>query len=354
MKQVALSICITTRNRANYVGQSLDSILMQVENGVEIVVVDGASTDGTQDILRQYQERYPTQLRYIRRESNSGVDRDYNFAAEAALGEYCWFMSDDDLLKPSAIRTVMEATNRGYDMIVVNAEDWNVDFTKKIGEGRLSFSDNRTYPPHEREKLFLETAYHLSFIPALVIRRKLWLSRERERYFGTWFAHVGVVFQQPFDGVVLAIANPLIAIRNGNISWGGRTFEIWLVHWPELIWSLSDIRDEIKNKICYRDPWQKWRFLLLYRALGAYSSNQYRQFILPRTTGYMSRVVPRVLSRFPIRPLNLLFFLFTLINYRRYKITFLAIVESPYFLFSRIHKMIKRSTRQHNPGSVAI
>ena len=47
MKSPLLSICIATYNRADFIGETLDSIIRQLTDEVEIVVVDGASTDAT-------------------------------------------------------------------------------------------------------------------------------------------------------------------------------------------------------------------------------------------------------------------------------------------------------------------
>lgn len=293
-----LSICITTRNRAELLRQTLDSILPQATEQVEIVVVDGASTDHTGEVARECLRGCP-RLRYFRKERNSGVDRDYNASVEAARGEYCWFMSDDDLLKPGAVRTVLDEISGGCSLLVLNAEDWNSDLSERIKEKRLPFDGNRVYAPSERERLFIDAAHHLSFIPSLVIRRDLWMSRERERYFGSWFAHVGVVFQRPLPGDAVLVAEPLIRIRNENISWAGRIFEIWAVRWPALIWSLDGLGDSAKEKVCARDPAKNWRTLLAYRTMGAYSREEYRKFILPGNPGLRRRCLSFLVSVVP-------------------------------------------------------
>ena len=54
MKTPLLSICIATYNRASYIGETLDSIIPQLDDDVELLVVDGASTDNTEDVVRKY------------------------------------------------------------------------------------------------------------------------------------------------------------------------------------------------------------------------------------------------------------------------------------------------------------
>src|SRR3989442_15786016 len=68
-----LSICIATLNRAAFIGQTLESIIGQATDEVEIVVADGASSDNTEEVVRSYQRRFP-RLNYLRLEARGGVD----------------------------------------------------------------------------------------------------------------------------------------------------------------------------------------------------------------------------------------------------------------------------------------
>ena len=51
-------------------------------------------------------------------------------------------------------------------------------------------------------------ASYLSFIGGIIIQRQLWRARDKASYFGSYFIHVGVVFQQPLPGDTLVIAEP--------------------------------------------------------------------------------------------------------------------------------------------------
>ena len=54
-----LSVCIPVYNFGSFLGQTLDSILLQLTNDVEVLVVDGASTDNTSQTMVQWMARYP-------------------------------------------------------------------------------------------------------------------------------------------------------------------------------------------------------------------------------------------------------------------------------------------------------
>lgn len=289
MSEVTLSICIATFNRAAFIGATLESIISQATDEVEIVIVDGASSDDTEQVVGRYMQRFP-RLRYFRQDSNQGVDRDFNKAVESAHGKYCWLMSDDDLLKPGAIRSVLNEAINNFGLIIVNAEVRNAALTELIEDNRLHVSTNRIYPPGDGERLFVDTASYLSFIGCVVIKRELWNSREKPKYFGTVFIHVGVIFQAPLLEDTLVIAEPLIMIRYGNALWTARGFEIWMFKWPDLIWSFPDYSESAKRQVCLREPWRTWKELLVYRAKGAFGIREYRIFLKSRLDSVWSRI----------------------------------------------------------------
>lgn len=287
-------------NRAAFIGATLESIISQATDEVEIVVVDGASADNTELVLQRYQQRFP-RLRYFRQDVNRGVDRDYSRTVELAQGDYCWFMSDDDALKPGAIRTVLNQIEHNYSLIIVNAEARNFDLSEVLDRQRLYISADKVYKPGNAEALFIETAEHVSFIGSVVIRRSIWNAREKEAYFGTRFVHVGVIFQRPLLENTLVIAEPLVMVRFGNEgSWKANAFEVWMFKWPELIWSFAGFSDAAKDHVVRREPWRKLRALLIYRAWGVFSKTEYTRWIASRDAPRLFKLAARIIAGLPV------------------------------------------------------
>jgi glycosyltransferase involved in cell wall biosynthesis len=307
-----LSICIPTLNRGSYIGETLESIVSQWEIGIEVMIVDGGSTDDTEQVVKSFQRRFPD-IRYLKidssekKPSNEGFDRDCDHSVELADGEYCWLMTDDDLLKPGAIRKIMEEIESGYSIIVANAEVRNSDFTQVLVNKRPVLSQDRKFESDEWDDFANTVGSHLTFVGAVIIKRQLWLGRNREKYYGSGFIHVGVIFDEPINGRMLVTADPLIAIRFGNAQWTSRAFQIWMINWPNLIWSFPGISDMAKSAICPREPWKSLTTLLFNRALGVYSTRDYRLFI-DRQPGSAPRklisrfiaMVPRALLYIPV------------------------------------------------------
>ena len=292
-------MCIATRNRAGFIGAALESIGTQSTDAVEIVIVDGASTDDTTQVVQSYQQRFP-QIRYFRLDVNGGVDRDYSRAVELAQGQYCWFMTDDDVLKPGAIATVLLHLQRDYSLIIVNAENRTVDQERVILSRRLPIDADRVYLPADMEALFVDAGSYLTYIGGVVILRALWNARDKASYFGTWFAHFGVIFQAPLPNNTLVIAEPLIGGRIGNISWSAKSFEIWMFRWPSLVWSMSLFSDVAKRRITPKEPWRNLKALLIARGDGSYAMTDYRYWIAPLPTTAFQRLAYQLIARLPV------------------------------------------------------
>lgn len=304
---VELSICIPTLNRAGFIGETLDSIVAQLEPGVEIVIVDGGSSDGTDQVVAAYVARFP-QVRYVRKDggtkaSNAGFDRDCSHAVELASGVHCWLMTDDDVLKPGAIARVLQAVRDRHDIVIVSCEVRDLHLEKQLLRARPDLANDRVFAPEEWDDFFRSVIAHVTFVGAVVVRRSLWLERHPEDYFGTGFVHVGVLFRRPIPGTSIVLSDPLVVIRNGNGQWNARAFDIFMRRWPQLIWSFEGLSDGAKRVATPREPWRMLSVLLLQRAYGRYSMLEYdtlRNHIGPAWKRTMASIIARL-------PLGLLY-----------------------------------------------
>lgn len=108
------TVVVTVHNREKYLRQCLDSIVGQTLEDIEILCVDDASTDGSVDILREY-ERKDARVRLFSLEKNVGVQRARNMAIDKARGEYIIFVDDDDWISPDCVENCMESFGRHPD-----------------------------------------------------------------------------------------------------------------------------------------------------------------------------------------------------------------------------------------------
>ena len=277
---IRLSICITSRNRADVIGTTLENILPQCSAGVEVVVVDGASTDNSVAVVTQIAKRYP-QLRLLAMTGNSGLDADYDKSVQAARGTYCWLFTDDDLLAPGAVERVLKACAGDPLVVITDASVHNADFSVLEKERQLPKEGKLSYEGRESAEFFRECAWHLTFIGAVIVRREFWLSRERARYYGSEFIHLGVLFQAPIPGTIVIIREPLVQIRHGVATWLRRWFEIWMYKWPRLVASFDWIDESVRREVQEPEPWTNWERLYWARTRVNYQWRHFRELVVP-------------------------------------------------------------------------
>ena len=93
-KKVEVSVFVPVYNHREYIAQTLDSILMQkVTFPYEIVIHDDASTDGTTEIIREYEARYPVIIRCMYQTENQfsqgNLHPIWNCQLYMCRGKYC-------------------------------------------------------------------------------------------------------------------------------------------------------------------------------------------------------------------------------------------------------------------------
>jgi abequosyltransferase len=316
-KEIILTICIATYNRGGFIGETLSTITPQVTEEIEIIIVDGASTDNTKNVVLGFQEKCQ-QIKYYRLPEKGGVDRDYCMAVELATGKYCWLFTDDDTLDTNAIRTVMTAIkNNEYALIIVNAALYSRNLACCYVNKFVDYDSNKEYCGLiEQEQFFREMANILTFIGCVVIKRDLWNQRNKELYFGTEFVHVGVIFQAYITEKILFISQPLISIRMNNSQWSIRSFRVWILNWPQIIWSFELFSDDSKRKITPRYPSDHLRRLLYYRATNYYSIKEYRDYVRSNSKMRYTRFLAWTIATLPCVPLNLIMIICALLRRR--------------------------------------
>jgi glycosyltransferase involved in cell wall biosynthesis len=117
MKEKKVSVIIPTYNRALYLLEAIESVLMQTYDDIEIIVIDDGSTDDTRDKLKPYQNSI--RYKYI---ENGGPARARNVGMQMATGRYIAFLDSDDLYYPYKIKIQADFLDIHEDIAMVSSE----------------------------------------------------------------------------------------------------------------------------------------------------------------------------------------------------------------------------------------
>jgi abequosyltransferase len=215
-----------TYNFGKFIGETIDSILPQMNEFVELVILDGASTDNTEQIVHTYIKNSKHTIVYHRLPQKGGIDRDLECSVTFATGQYIWLFSSDDLMKKGAILRALLEIESGLDVYLLSYSLCNFDMEKIVDSRMFNDQQDRIYDlsnKQQREVYFKKAQNSepfFSFMSSLLINRKKWNeSSINLSYYGTCWAHVPRIFNFMPNGLkVKIITTPLFDKRSGNDS----------------------------------------------------------------------------------------------------------------------------------------
>jgi glycosyltransferase involved in cell wall biosynthesis len=235
-KEILLSICIPTFNRADYLKRLLKSLIPQIKNHknkIEIIISDNCSTDNTYNIIDKY--RKTGLIKYHKNNKNIGAAKNYDkLITTLAKGKYCWILGDDEIVLKNAINEILMTIqiNSSIDYFYINYYTSIPEPNSRIKwsnyEKYKNFIGNSDLRPRKNitwDKLFFEDRNHLTPIYCSIFNRSLWVIFYRNKKIGKTFSslintypHV-IFFIDTFIGKsVYSSGKPLI-ISGSKISW---------------------------------------------------------------------------------------------------------------------------------------
>ena len=227
---IKLSICIPCYNRKTHIRETLDLLLSQVTSEVEIIVVDNASDDGTQEILKEYQRLSLIKLKF--QKENVGADLNYLEVVNSASGEYCWLFGSDDKIEAGSLREILSFLNEYEpDLVFLNQKVCN-DLCKRCSPFDV-FDEKFDVPilnSSKREdalKYFEAGQSHSAlggYLSVLIFKRNVWNAVASDiEFIGSLYVHTDKIFQIVKNGCEIGhIKKPLVHWRGGNDSFGGK------------------------------------------------------------------------------------------------------------------------------------
>ena len=122
-----ISIVMPTYNREKTIKESVDSLLNQTYKDIEIIIVDDGSTDNTEKIIQEYQDK---RIKYIKLEGNKGACYARNVGIKNSNGDYVAFHDSDDICVQNKIELQ-------FNNIIKNKSDFDFCDSSKFYENKI-------------------------------------------------------------------------------------------------------------------------------------------------------------------------------------------------------------------------
>ena len=132
-----ISILMGIYNCAATLPEAIDSILAQTCTDWELILCDDGSTDNTYAVARDYQSRYPDQIKLLQNERNMGLNHTLNRCLAAAEGEFIARMDGDDISLPHRLETELAFLQSHPEYAIVSSRMIYFDENGDWGAGGI-------------------------------------------------------------------------------------------------------------------------------------------------------------------------------------------------------------------------
>lgn len=116
MGEYRISIIVPVYNAQNHIKKCVDSIIRQITDIDEILLINDGSKDNSEAILREYEKKY-SNIRVISKD-NEGVAKTRNLGIQEAKGKYICFIDNDDFIDQNYFENFMNVAEDGYDIVI--------------------------------------------------------------------------------------------------------------------------------------------------------------------------------------------------------------------------------------------
>lgn len=125
-----VDVLILSYNQINYIEACIESVLQQKYKEIHLIIADDCSTDGSVELIKNYQKKYPSVITASLNKKNLGITKNHNCGFQLRKGKYFCVMGGDDLMKEEKISDQVELMEKDqsisvcyHDMEVLSEKD---------------------------------------------------------------------------------------------------------------------------------------------------------------------------------------------------------------------------------------
>jgi glycosyltransferase involved in cell wall biosynthesis len=232
---IDLIIGIPSYNGANTIGISISSIINQVEElneEIEVLILDNASEDETQEVIKSYSSRYKF-IKYFRNIKNVGADKNFELCIKRSNGKFVWLLSDDDEIRNGRIRKVLNIIKKNPYLTVVFVNYESV----------YLLNCNKEVLCKTMDEFFEKTLFKSTLVSSNVISKTMRYNLPIEKCYGTNWIIIGFIIEDlTLNSLSYIIPEHFVKWNSGR-RWEGRgEFLLYQLELAELIKSMKKYR----------------------------------------------------------------------------------------------------------------
>lgn len=159
-----ISIITVSYNSVETIEQTILSVLNQSYSNIEYIIIDGASTDGTVDLIRKYED----QIAYWVSEPDNGIYDAMNKGLDVASGDIIGIINSDDWYETNAVELIVQYFKNNSELEGVCGNLLiHLDFNKynmiKVSHSSINLSNIREKMSIAHPTLFLKKSFYLTY-----------------------------------------------------------------------------------------------------------------------------------------------------------------------------------------------
>jgi len=210
MKTPILSVVIPTYNRLAYLKQTLDVLLPQVTDEVEVIISDNCSPDATWEYLEMLEGK----VQRFRQETNVGADKNIVSCLSRGQGKYVWLLCDDDLPCSNAIESLLKAIREfDHPPILILKSQW-YDFKHTPYDSAPVHTEWHSFG---RDQYLEHISYFFAVCSGIVVCRDRVDNDFIQKWIGTFHTPAAIVLSTVGKSNQAVVSDrPLMICRGGG------------------------------------------------------------------------------------------------------------------------------------------
>jgi len=211
------SICIPAYNRSRHLSDLLDSIFSQDFGSYTVVICEDDSPERNQieKIVRQYEQQWPNKIDYYANATNLGFDGNLRELVARSEGRFCFFMGNDDVLCPGALRHTAELIERHENVgLVLKSYAWFEETRDRLSQTVRYFENERYF--HAGREAIGVCFRRSGVISGYVVDREEALRAATDKFDGTLYYQMHLTASVLCKKAAVATPRVLVLCRDGE------------------------------------------------------------------------------------------------------------------------------------------